>query len=1220
MSKSEADNAESAYAKFVDESVLGFGYQLAAGTTLFSDGTDWRLLTSVDSLDYQSVGFEVTIGKNTHLLTSNKVYKTIYGYGYKDAYNYNVSYTPQETFSAASKYFMAYKLTGIPNSAFTRNIKVTPVWTTLDGTMVIGIGETFSIDDVLCDCGDNLQISKGTDFEGFATLQLTNSFSMNYANYSGGSVSIINDGNNTYAKLRPVENGGYATITKSCDIAVLKKGTYRLSMDVKLGSSADGTVSFGIWDGVAWVPGWPMTVIDIGEAKADDWTKITYEYTLAEDKTGGFANLDIGYQGVSVGANNYVMIDNIQIIDIATNTNIDIADYGNFEGVVTQSPVGLLQTSGWKADTTGNGVIYVGDANLENEVVVEENGNKCFKFYTSTGFDSSVDFAGNTAFAGAGTYKMSVKAKMGAEAINVDNIGFRFYAQGGTLETGDVTFQTLNDLSSDEWVTLEAYFTVPETIATDFINMNFWAFTHNNEIGSTENYVLMDDIEVCPVVLKECAHEYVYEYTTEPTATAEGEVIKACKFNCAEESETLKVMKTPRLYRDGLKLSWDAIDNAVGYKLYDGDTVVADIRDALSYTIAPVDEHEYTLEAYTDVEGYHNFSNQSNTVNVTVSFGDNLQTSKGTDFEGFATQQLINSFSANYANYSSGNIKIINAGNNTYAKLQPVENGGSAIITRSCDIAVLERGTYRLSMDVKLGSSADGTVSFGIWDGVAWSPEWPMTVIDIGEAKADGWTTVTYEYTLAEDKTGEFANLDIGYQGVNAGADNYVMIDNIQIIDSTINTNVDEAEYGDFEGVVTQSPVGLLQSSGWRADATGNNVIYVGDTNLENEVVVEENGNKCFKFYTSTGTDASVDFAGNTAFAGTGNYKISIKAKLGSEATRVDNIGFRLYPETILNGTSNEFDGLEELNSDEWVTLEAYFTVPKTVTTDFINMNFWAFTHNDEIGSAENYVLMDDIEVYPVTLNGKKLPVYSPDLIASVYDGGVITGVLAPEDTVEKYNIGGTDLGFPYYDSTREQMYLLFGDTFSSINTQTRTDWRSQTVGISKDFDLADGLTFDSFVSDEDGKATHIVYSPHDKNTAGGERTSIPTGGIVVDGTHYVFYMSVRKWITEGGSEINFCAVAKSTDGQKFEVQNNLFWSDTATKSQRNVVSILGQTADAAKTHAASNFLQIFPYMNEKDGYIYLFGLSTWRSGGVKWDVFYLKISKNLMSMNTTAD
>ena len=86
------------------------------------------------------------------------------------------------------------------------------------------------------------------------------------------------------------------------------------------------------------------------------------------------------------------------------------------------------------------------------------------------------------------------------------------------------------------------------------------------------------------------------------------------------------------------------------------------------------------------------------------------------------------------------------------------------------------------------------------------------------------------------------------------------------------------------------------------------------------------------------------------------------------------------------------------------------------------------------------------------TMQATQLPTYSTKM-KTVEDLGLVTGVLAPENTLDTYKIGGTDLGIPYYDDVREQMYLLFGDTFDGVNNMSG-DWRSQTVGISTDFNL----------------------------------------------------------------------------------------------------------------------------------------------------------------------
>lgn len=967
IGKTEADNASSAIAKFVDSKVLGFGFQLSAGTTIYSEQTDWRLLTSVDSLRYQSVGFEVTVGNKTTPLISNTVYKTINGYEYKDAYNYKVSYTPQETFSTESEYFMAFKLKNIPSTAFGEEIKVTPIWTTLDGTTVSGTTEIFTIESVLCELGENLQESYGTNFEGFATHEVTNTWISNYYHNINetGRVWVIGDGANTYAKLLPIADAGTATITKACSTDILKEGTYQLSMDVKLGSTFDGELLFGIWDGVAWSPAWPLVEIDTSSANAEGWTTVTYEYTLSEAKTGTYANLDIAYYCGTAGENNYVLVDNIQVINTSTNTNADKKGYGDFEGIVT-SLDGLLSTTGWKQGGSNSNVIYISSASLENELVIEDNGNRAFKFYTAAGRSASADFAGNTTFATAGLYKLSAKVKLGPDATNVDNIGFRFYAQN-SLGTGDIVFEGLENLSSDKWVTLEAYFKVPTTVTTSYINMNVWVFTHNDEINSVDNYVLMDDIEVRTATLPPCEHEYAYEFITEPTYTTEGEAKATCQYSLCSEETTVKVMMTPQLSRDGLNLSWTAVDSAKGYKLYDNDKIIADLGDVLTCAISPDSTHSYTVEAYTDVEGYRNYSEKSNAISVTV--GENLQASKGTDFDGFASLEVKNNWDdiPNYYHNSNetGKVWIVNDGTNSFAQLLPVDDAGTATITKACSTDILKAGTYKVSMDVKLGNAFDGELLFGLWDGVAWAPSWPLAEIDTSRANSETWTTVTYEYTLSEAKTGTYANLDIAYYCGTANTENYVLIDNIQVINTATNSNADTMGSSDFEGIVTY-PTGLLATGGWKQDNTGNDVIFVSNTVLENDLVVDSSGDRCFKFYTSTGASTNVNFAGNPAFATAGMYKMSVKVKLGLAATKVDNLGFRFYALNDLGVGDIRFDGLDKLNSSEWVTLETYFTVPATVSTHYINMNFWAFTHNDEIGSVDNYVLVDDIEVRAV--------------------------------------------------------------------------------------------------------------------------------------------------------------------------------------------------------------------------------------------------------------
>ena len=229
------------------------------------------------------------------------------------------------------------------------------------------------------------------------------------------------------------------------------------------------------------------------------------------------------------------------------------------------------------------------------------------------------------------------------------------------------------------------------------------------------------------------------------------------------------------------------------------------------------------------------------------------------------------------------------------------------------------------------------------------------------------------------------------------------------------------------------------------------------------------------------------------------------------------------------------------------------------------------------------------------TIKENDLPTYS-SLINSVKDLGLVTGELANPSTLDIYNIGGTDLGIPYYDDIREKMYLLFGDTFEGINNMSG-DWRSQKVGISTDFRLDDGLKFDSFIGDKNGRAVQIIDSMHDSNGAGGERTCIPTGGIAIDGVHYVYYMSIREWL-DVGWDINFCALAKSDDAQNFEILTDVYWTEEEDLGKENAALLLNQNAANSDLHEGEHFLQIFPY--RVDDYVYLFGLTAGRFGGCK--------------------
>lgn len=133
----------SAYAKYIDENVLTVKFQIPTTTNSASESTTLRLVTSIDSLDYQNVSFEVSYTdssstKKSHTWTTKNAYTALTGYNGMT----ELTYTPDEQFSKASEYFVALNINNVPNEAFGYAFTVTPKWTTLDGTVVEGSTRT----------------------------------------------------------------------------------------------------------------------------------------------------------------------------------------------------------------------------------------------------------------------------------------------------------------------------------------------------------------------------------------------------------------------------------------------------------------------------------------------------------------------------------------------------------------------------------------------------------------------------------------------------------------------------------------------------------------------------------------------------------------------------------------------------------------------------------------------------------------------------------------------------------------------------------------------------------------------------------------------------------------------------------------------------------------------------------------------------------------------
>ena len=154
LTKAQAKNATTAYAKFVPAYVLSVKAQNMYGTTASTENTSVRIITSVDSKQYEAIGFEVYLANKNQLfkndnkepLETSRVYDGIIvqtGEGEKD----QKEKTASAIFGKASNYVGVWELTDIAKAHYGKIIYVRPYWITKDGTTVKGLAKYVHIED-----------------------------------------------------------------------------------------------------------------------------------------------------------------------------------------------------------------------------------------------------------------------------------------------------------------------------------------------------------------------------------------------------------------------------------------------------------------------------------------------------------------------------------------------------------------------------------------------------------------------------------------------------------------------------------------------------------------------------------------------------------------------------------------------------------------------------------------------------------------------------------------------------------------------------------------------------------------------------------------------------------------------------------------------------------------------------------------------------------------
>ena len=182
------------YPKFVDENVLTAKYQLTASANEEMASMKIRVVTTVDSRNYQAIGFHVWVDGVQKDVNGNEFRTTRVATTIKGTDGLGVfTYTP-EVFSDDSVYFCAYNFT-ISSAKYGATLTFQPYWITRDGTEVTGhsgaggdgkrdivISQSESFNNILIGTASELYdfaaASQNDDFAGW-TVKLTANIDLN---------------------------------------------------------------------------------------------------------------------------------------------------------------------------------------------------------------------------------------------------------------------------------------------------------------------------------------------------------------------------------------------------------------------------------------------------------------------------------------------------------------------------------------------------------------------------------------------------------------------------------------------------------------------------------------------------------------------------------------------------------------------------------------------------------------------------------------------------------------------------------------------------------------------------------------------------------------------------------------------------------------------------------------------------------------------------------
>ena len=137
-----------AYAKFVPAQVLSIKAQNTETTKADSTITDVRVMTSLDSKNYEKIGFDIWLSNKNKLYKDDNAKTQLETENiYKGVLRGGKPVDAVDIFGGVSRYVSVWQLGKVAQKYFGNIIYVRPYWITIDGTKVEGLAKYVHVED-----------------------------------------------------------------------------------------------------------------------------------------------------------------------------------------------------------------------------------------------------------------------------------------------------------------------------------------------------------------------------------------------------------------------------------------------------------------------------------------------------------------------------------------------------------------------------------------------------------------------------------------------------------------------------------------------------------------------------------------------------------------------------------------------------------------------------------------------------------------------------------------------------------------------------------------------------------------------------------------------------------------------------------------------------------------------------------------------------------------